>query len=135
MEIIDFEALRKENNLTQTDLAKILGVGQSFLSALERGKKTLSKDKIEILKNKFGDISKYITDQPKLVIEGVTSEDVKRMSVDVFTKKLIEMMNDKLIAPYALVDDQKKEIERLNRYIGRLEAEINDKKKIDSGES
>lgn len=37
---------------------------------------------------------------------------------------IVRMMNEKQIAPYGLLEDKDKQIERLNRQIGRLEAEL-----------
>lgn len=39
------------------------------------------------------------------------------------------MMNEKLIAPYSMLIEKDKEIERLNREIGRLQAKIEEGKK------
>lgn len=37
---------------------------------------------------------------------------------------IVKMMNEKQIAPYGLLEDKDKQIEKLNRQIGRLEAEL-----------
>ena len=44
------------------------------------------------------------------------------------------MMNEKLIAPYSMLIEKDKEIERLNREIGRLQARLEEGKKMDAQE-
>lgn len=39
--MIDIKQFRKDNNLSQIDLAKILGCTQGFISSLERGKRPI----------------------------------------------------------------------------------------------
>lgn len=48
---------------------------------------------------------------------------------DAFSRQVVKMMNDKLIAPYGMLVEKDKEIERLNRLIGRLQNEIEELKK------
>lgn len=46
---IDLQTFIKKNKLTQKGLAKILGVGQPFISQVIKGKSHLSTEKIEAL--------------------------------------------------------------------------------------
>ena len=48
---------------------------------------------------------------------------------DAFTRQLVKMMNEKLIAPYSALLEKDMIIERLNREIGRLEMQLEDAKK------
>lgn len=45
---------RKENSLTQQDLADRAGVGIRFIRELERGKPTLRMDKVNVVLDLFG---------------------------------------------------------------------------------
>lgn len=55
---------------------------------------------------------------------------------DAFSRQVVKMMNDKLIAPYGILVEKDKEIERLNRLIGRLQNEIEElKREVPNGES
>ena len=47
------KALRKENGLTQADLAMKSGVGLCFVRSLEQGKTTLRMDKVNQLLDLF----------------------------------------------------------------------------------
>ena len=88
--------------------------------------------KLDILQSKFGDISRYYSDiSPKqnTVLKEVTPEDFMFAGADAFSRQVVKMMNDKLIAPYGILVEKDKEIERLNRLIGRLQNEIEELKK------
>lgn len=102
------------------------------LRYIENGIKPISKEKLDILQSKFGDISKYYSDiSPKqnTILKEVTPEDFMFAGADAFSRQVVKMMNDKLIAPYGMLVEKDKEIERLNRLIGRLQNEIEELKK------
>lgn len=63
------------------------------------------------------------------VLKKVTPEDFMFAGADAFSRQVVKMMNDKLIAPYGMLVEKDKEIERLNRLIGRLQNEIEELKK------
>ena len=46
MNLIDLKAFRKANNISQVQLAEYLGVGQSFISQVEKGIRPLPKEYI-----------------------------------------------------------------------------------------
>lgn len=132
MQRFDLKRFRLDRKLTQKELAEILMCKQSYISNIENGIKPISKEKLDILQSKFGDISKYYSDiSPKqnTVLKGVTPEDFMFAGADAFSRQVVKMMNDKLIAPYGMLVEKDKEIERLNRLIGRLQNEIEELKK------
>lgn len=54
MKINEFvRAIRKENNLTQEDVALYCGVSAKFVNELERGKETLQLNKVQQVLNLF----------------------------------------------------------------------------------
>lgn len=55
MKLFDLKAFRKDKKITQIELTTILDCRQSFISAIESGKRTLPKEKIDILREKYGD--------------------------------------------------------------------------------
>jgi transcriptional regulator with XRE-family HTH domain len=72
MKNIDLKAFRKANLISQVELAEYLGVGQSFISQVEKGIRPLPKEYIsKLLANSGWDISMLtepknpMTDQPK----------------------------------------------------------------------
>lgn len=49
MKDFDLKKFRRENRITQGEIADYLGVRQSYISQLEQGRKSLSSEKIERL--------------------------------------------------------------------------------------
>lgn len=143
--MFDLKRFRKDKNLTQNEIADILSCGQAFISHVEKGIKDLPQDKRSILEERFGNICSYnvgnITriskeqKQPKKTDEvSVDAKDLLFAGADAFSRQVIQMMNEKLIAPYSMLLEKDKEIERLNREIGRLEAKLEERKKMDAQE-
>ena len=143
--MFDLKRFRKDKNLTQKDMADILSCGQAFISHVEKGIKDLPQDKRNILEERFGNICSYdmgnITSiskeqkQPKKVEEVRTdAKDLLFAGADAFFFFFIQMMNEKLIAPYSMIEEKDKEIERLNREIGKLEAQLEQREKMDAQE-
>ena len=134
--MIDLKRLRKEKKITQKELAQLLSCGQSFIASVENGRRDLSPTKIEILEREFGNICSYITNDIEEIkpIENKhkaiapkqhsqtekmeVSTDIMFAGADAFSRQLIQLMNEKLIAPYSMITEKEKEIERLNREIG-----------------
>ena len=143
--MFDLKRFRRDKNLTQKDMADILSCGQAFISHVEKGIKDLPQDKRSILEGRYGNICSYDTGnitsinkeqkQPKKTEEIRTdAKDLLFAGADAFSRQIIQMMNEKLIAPYSMVEEKDKEIERLNREIGRLTAELEFSKKMDAQE-
>lgn len=148
--MIDLKRLRIEKGITQKELAELLSCGQSFIANVENGRRELPPVKMEILEKEFGNICSYITNDieeikpkenktkpilPKQHSQPEKTEvstEILFAGADAFSRQLIQLMNDKLIAPYSMVTEKEKEIERLNREIGRLEALLEVSKKMDA---
>lgn len=88
---IDLQNFIKKNKLTQKGLAKILGVGQPFISQIIKGKSHLSSEKIEFLLN----AGEYDTSMIMEVSADDLSSDTVTMSREVFDsiQKLIDTIN------------------------------------------
>lgn len=73
--MVDLKAFRKANHLTQMDLADYLGVGQGFISQIEKGDRPIPKESISrLLANPHGWDVSMLTDEsrdskPELVAE------------------------------------------------------------------
>ena len=69
--MIDLKAFRKANHLTQIDLADYLGVGQGFISQIEKGDRPIPKESISrLLANPHEwDISMLTENQPEIPAE------------------------------------------------------------------
>ncbi len=88
---IDLQNFIKKNKLTQKGLAKILGVGQPFISQIIKGKSHLSSEKIEFLLN----AGEYDTSTIIEVSADDLPSDTVTMSREVFDsiQKLIDTIN------------------------------------------
>lgn len=88
---IDLQNFIKKNKLTQKGLAKILGVGQPFISQIIKGKSHLSSEKIEFLLN----AGEYDTSMIMEVSADNLSSDTVTMGREVFDsiQKLIDTIN------------------------------------------
>ena len=124
MKIFDLKRFRTDKKLTQVCIAELFGCKQNFISQIESGQKTLPSDKIDLLQSKFGDITAYITTKDDITLSGVTPQEFMETGANAFTRQMIKMMNEHLIAPYSWIQDRDKEIERLNRRVGNLEDQI-----------
>lgn len=60
MQRFDLKRFRLDRKLTQKELAEILMCKQNYISNIENGIKPISKEKLDILQSKFGDISKVL---------------------------------------------------------------------------
>ncbi len=101
---IDLQAFIKKNKLTQKGLAKILGVGQPFISQIIKGKSHLSSEKIEFLLN----AGEYDT---SMIIEAADDipSDTVTMSREVFNS--IQQLVDTISSQQRTIESQQRVIE------------------------
>lgn len=131
MEQFDLKQFRQDKNLTQKDLADLFNCNQVFISRIEKGERQIPKDKLVILQSKYGNITNYYKECTEAIsVPEASTQDILLSGADAFSRQIVQMMNEKLIAPYQLVEEKEKEIERLNRLIGKLQAELEASKKI-----
>lgn len=111
---IDLQAFIKKNKLTQKGLAKILGVGQPFISQIIKGKSHLSSEKIEFLLN----AGEYDT---SMIIEAADDipSDTVTMSREVFNS--IQQLVDTISSQQRTIESQQRVIENSKGGIVRVE--------------
>lgn len=135
MQVFDLKRFRSDKNLTQKELAELFSCNQNFISRIESGIRQTPAEKLDILQSKYGDISMYYTEEKEGVsIPDATPQDILIAGADAFSRQIIQMMNEKLIAPYSLLVEKDKEIERLNREIGKIQAQLEQYKKMSAQE-
>lgn len=135
MQIIDLKKFRSDKNLTQKDIADLLGVTQVFISRVEKGEKQIPQDKMVILQSKFGYITDYLIEEKEAInIPDTSPQELLFAGADAFSRQIVQMMNEKLIAPYSLLVEKDKEIAKLNQEIGKLKAQLEASKKMDAQE-
>ncbi len=66
MQSIDLKRFRKDNNLTQTQMAEIFGCKQSYISDIERYRRPMPNAYIKALVNRFNEekLQDYYIDEP-----------------------------------------------------------------------
>lgn len=134
MQIFDLKQFRKDKNLTQKDIADLLGINQVFISRVEKGEKQLSQEKLVILQSKFGSITEYFKEIEDISVPDASTQDILFAGADAFSRQIVQMMNEKLIAPYSLLVEKDKEIAKLNQEIGKLKAQLEVCKKTNAQE-
>lgn len=102
---IDLQTFIKKNKLTQKGLAKILGVGQPFISQVIKGKSHLSSQKIEAL------LMAGIYDTSMIVEVGgeEAPSDTVTMSREVFNS--IQQLVDTINSQQRTIESQQRMIE------------------------
>lgn len=129
MKTFDLQRFRRDNNLTQKQIAKMLECEQPFISKVEKRERLFPESMQAVLQSEYGDITEYITEIDGVSIPDATPSDLLFAGADAFSRQLVAMMNDKLIAPYSLLEEKDKEIERLNREVGKLQTLLEMEKK------
>ncbi|MFS0491932.1 helix-turn-helix domain-containing protein [Leadbetterella byssophila] len=60
--MLDLKRFRLDKNLKQYELANLLGVGQSLISAIENGTRNISNEVFTRLKNLYSDVNEYLVE-------------------------------------------------------------------------
>ena len=84
-----FNGLREKSGLTQNQMAKYLGVDQSYISKCEKGERQFSVDVLEKAATLFGCPVEYLTDESAkftpmplaLRAKTLATEDLKTLAV------------------------------------------------------
>jgi predicted transcriptional regulator len=135
MHTFDLKKFRDDKKITQVELAELFSCNQNFISRIEKGIRQIPPDKLDILQLKYGDISSYYKEEKDgVTLPDTTPQDLMFAGADAFSRQIVQMMNEKLIAPYSLLVEKDKEIARLNKEIGKLEAQLEASKKMTAQE-
>jgi len=104
--MFDLKRFRKERKISQTELADQLGVGQSFISQIERGKDPMP----DTLIAKLADIYQ---------IDNIENEDYSDLDNNIESKE----GNSNSLTTYIIqqISEKDKKIEELSKYVGKLE--------------
>lgn len=120
METIDLKAFRKANKISQNELAVCLGVGQSFISQIEKGARPMPKEYIsKLLANKKWDTSMISRSKPLVQIHGLKAGELLHTPA-LNVRSAIEKATK---ADETLVGYLKLEIENLKAQISQLQNE------------
>ncbi len=128
MKNIDLKAFRKANNISQVELAEYLGVGQSFISQMEKGIRPIPQEYISIISaNQKWDCS-MIQDSTLSGLDFISSRYQKEISTEQLRSAVEKALNpeEKFLIGYLerKVSNQEILIRELYQQIGMLEAKL-----------
>jgi transcriptional regulator with XRE-family HTH domain len=79
--MFDLKAFRKINSITQVDLADYLGVGQGFISQIEKGSRPLPKENIsKLLANPYGWDVSMLVETPDQEPQELAAQHIPQLS-------------------------------------------------------
>lgn len=129
--MIDFEKILKDIGKSKADLARFLDIDPANVN------RTIKNDNISL--SKIEKICSFLgisvidafrasgyDDTPGAVPEPTPKEKIsgyKNLLLSL-SDQLIELYNQKVLAPYSIVEEKDEEIRKLNREIGKLESEL-----------
>ncbi|WP_418980772.1 helix-turn-helix domain-containing protein [Alistipes shahii] len=114
---IDLKIFRRANKMTQQELADYLGVGQGFISQMEKnGRRVPEKYISKILSDKSKDSSMV------QIIDSDNSNNEVTMSREVFDK--MSQLIDTVCSQQGTIADQQKLITEQQQTIGRLSTSV-----------
>ena len=135
MKYIDLKSIRRKYNISQSDLAKLLGKPQAYVSSVENHKKYATEDFIEKVAEVLGidDMSPYITETPRKVIVRDNKGDLKEAlpSIDVDNVQLDQDSDSKamIASLIGIIESCHKIIEKKDEEIAHLRAALGEKYK------
>jgi transcriptional regulator with XRE-family HTH domain len=125
--------LIRERNLTIRGVATEIGISEQGLQKQIRENSTKIETLEAIARVLKVPISEFFETsyQPgkNNFSEYSFANEITEVGAKAISDQLVRMMNDKLIAPYSLVEEKEKEIRNLNREIGKLEKTLEEKEK------
>lgn len=94
--MIDLKSFREDNNIKQSEICKILGIAQSYVSAIESRRRPLNEEKFKLLYEHYGDIIlKYKQPDNVIIIKSSEAEPV----TEIITKR-VPLVNQYAYAGY-----------------------------------
>ena len=142
--MIDIKRFRADTNIKQREICELLNIAQPYLSAIERGERPFSKEKLSVLHKHYGDIilnyknADIIIEHKKAEVPLILDNDERSRLLTIIEnqQKSIEHQQStyeelqKML--YTQQSENHKEIKELSRLVGKLEAELVAAKKISS---
>lgn len=130
--MIDFEKLLRERGKSKADLARFLDIDPAnvnrtikndniSLSKIENICSFLDISVIDAFRASGYDDTHEVTTEPAQQKKKIL--DYKNLLLSL-SDQLIELYNNKVLAPYSVVEEKEEKIQKLNREIGKLEVDV-----------
>ena len=117
---VKLKEFRAKHRVTQSDLAKLWGIGQTDVSRMEKGQKSVTEEQYKMLEEKYGadDVAQYVMSEPPYLnaIKGQYRKEVRqnhRLPDGLFS-------TEDMAAFARIIADQQKTIIKLEEEIERL---------------
>lgn len=116
--MIDLKAFRKANSITQVDLAEYLGVGQGFISQIEKGDRPFPKENIsKLLANPHGWDTSMLHEQKA---QELVAENIPQLSnVEILLREMLAEKEAKIDVLQEIIGELKAENARLKTLLER----------------
>jgi transcriptional regulator with XRE-family HTH domain len=115
--MIDLKAFRKANSITQNDLAAFMGVGQGFISQIEKGDRPLPKEYIsKLLANEFGWDTSMLQGEPSQPVL-VAEPRANLSNVEILLRDMLAEKEAKIDALQEIIWELKEENGRLKEQL------------------
>lgn len=119
--MIDLKAFRKANHLTQIELADYFGVGQGFISQIEKGDRPIPSEYIsKIFANSLGWDTSMLrgSDQPENPAEAPGTERASLSSAEMLLRDMLTEKEGKIDALNQVIWELKEENGKLKALLG-----------------
>lgn len=119
--MIDLKAFRKANHLTQVELADFFGVGQGFISQMEKGDRPIPSDYISKLfanPNNWDTSMLRDSDQPENPAEAPGTERAALSSAEMLLRDMLTEKEGKIDALNQVIWELKEENGKLKALLG-----------------
>lgn len=126
--LLRIKEIIREKKLSLRDVAAKVGITEQGLQKLIRENST-KVETLETIAKVLGVSASEFFSEPGIHIPIANPLEFVKMGADVFAEQLNAMVKKKILAPYSFVEEKDKEIERLNREIGRLQTLLEMEKK------
>ncbi len=123
MEHFDLQRFRTDKKITQSELAELLDCKQPFISAVEKGERQLSEDKLLILSQRYGNITDYITTIPDVVQNNHNGDNIagRTVKLSASTDKFLEVILEQSKQLTKSQEQISKSQEQIDRLISIIE--------------
>lgn len=132
--MFDLKKFRSDNKLSQVDVAFLFDCGQPNIAAIERDGRDLTPSQIDVLKSKFGDVSKYqfvgITQNDNNNLQAESNTRIDNINEIKRWETLVNRYEEYVTKLLNILESEKQEKAKLIDSINTLSALLVEKKAV-----